>query len=31
MITLNLHDEFLNNDNWYMKVTLKFKLTEVAR
>ena len=29
--TYNLYHSFLNNDNWYMKVTLKSKLIEVAR
>ena len=29
--TLNLHNNLLNNDNKYMKVTLKFNLIVVAR
>ena len=29
--TFNLHNSLLNNDNRYMKVTLKSKLTGVAR
>ena len=29
--TFNIHNNFLNNDNWYMKVSLKFKLKRVAR
>ena len=29
--TFNLHYSLLNNDNKYMKVTLKSKLIEVAR
>ena len=30
MITLNLYKSLFNNDNWYMKVTQKSKLIEVA-
>ena len=30
MITFNLHNTLLNNDNRYMKLTLKSKLIEVA-
>ena len=29
--TFNLHNSLLNNDNRYMKVTLKYKLIGVAR
>ena len=29
--SFNLHDSFLNHDNWYMKVILKSKLIGVAR
>ena len=29
--TFNLHNKFLNNDNKYMKVILKFKLIGVGR
>ena len=29
--TFNLHNSLLNNDNRYMKITLKFKLKGVAR
>ena len=29
--TFNVHNSFLNNDNRYMKVTLKFKQIEFAR
>ena len=28
--TFNQHNRLLNNDNRYMKVTLKFKLIEMA-
>ena len=28
--TFNLHNSLLNNDNWYMKVTLKSKLIRIA-
>ena len=31
MITLNLHNNLLNNDNMYMKIALKSKLIEIAR
>ena len=30
-VTFNLHNSLLNNDNRYMKATLKSKLIEVAR
>ena len=29
--TFNLNNSLLNNNNWYMKVTLKSKLIRVAR
>ena len=29
--TFKMHKSFLNNDNRYMKITLKFKLIGVAR
>ena len=31
IITFNLHNSLLNNDNRYMKVTLKSKLIGIAR